>query len=218
MSRGPIGWGTTIGCDPNRSGRYGGGWALQSGRKKRSQTWAGDEFIRSSWIVAGMADILELVVRYVHIVSAILWIGGLGFSVMVLRSAISRVGMPARKDTMLQLIPLSNRFIPRVGISTIIFGTILYLRMGNFDPQILGGTTWGRLMLASLTLAVGLLVFGIGIVRRASERFLRHLNEADCTHGPEVTALQMTSSRGQVIALAWGFFILILMVVATGGL
>ena len=165
-----------------------------------------------------MADILELVVRYAHIASAILWIGGLGFSVMVLRSAISRVGMPARKDTLLQLIPLANRFTPRVAISTVVFGTILYLMMGNFDPQNLWGTTWGRAMLAALILSLGLLIFGIGYVRRAAERMLKHLNEENCTHGPEVAALQMTSSRGQVIALAWGFVILILMVVATGGL
>jgi len=165
-----------------------------------------------------MADVLELVVRFAHIASAILWIGGLGFSVMVLRSAISRVGMAARKDTMLQLIPLANRFIPRVGISTVLLGTILYLMMGNLDPQNLWGTTWGRAMLAALTLSLGLLVYGIGYVRRAAERMLKHLNEENCTHGPEVAALQMTSSRGQVVALAWGFVILILMVVATGGL
>src|SRR5713226_5932129 len=116
-------------------------------------------------------------------------------------SAASRVGMTARKDTLQQLIPIANRFIPRTGASTIVFGTILYLMMGNFDPQILGGTTWGRLMLASLILAVGLLVFGIGIVRRASERMLKHLNEDACTHGPEVAALQMTSTRGQLVAL-----------------
>jgi len=165
-----------------------------------------------------MADIVELVVRYVHIVSAILWIGGLGFSVMVLRSAMSRVGMAARKDTMLQLIPLSNRFIPRVAISTIVFGTILYLLMGNFDPQILWGTRWGLVLLTSLILAVGLLAFGIIVVVTASERILKHLNEDACSHGPEVAALQKTASRGQVIALAWGFFILVLMVVATGAL
>jgi len=165
-----------------------------------------------------MADIVELVVRYVHIVSAILWIGGLGFSVMVLRSAISRVGMPARKDTMQQLIPIANRFIPRTAISTIVFGTILYLLMGNFDPQILWGTRWGLVLLTSLILAVGLLAFGIIVVRTAGERILTHLNEDACSHGPEVAALQKTASRGQVIALAWGFFILVLMVVATGAL
>src|SRR2546426_8135763 len=104
---------------------------------------------------------------------------------------------------MLQLIPLANRFIPRVGISTVLFGTILYLMMGNLDPQNLWGTTWGRAMLAALTLSLGLLVYGIGYVRRAAERMLKHLNEENCTHGPEVAALQMTSSRGQVVALAW---------------
>ena len=68
--------------------------------------------------------------------------------------------MPARKDTMLQLIPLSNRFIPRVAISAIIFGTILYLMMSNFDPQILWGTTWGRVMSFTLTPALlALIVF-----------------------------------------------------------
>jgi uncharacterized membrane protein len=175
-----------------------------------------DGFIRSSWIAAGMVDVLELIVRYAHIVSAILWIGGLGFSVMVLRSAISKVGMPARKEAMIQLIPLANRFIPRVAISTIVFGTILYVMMGNSGD--LWGTTWSLVMLAALVLAVGLLIFGIGIVRRAAERILKHLEEANCTHGPEVAALQKTSNTGQVVALAWGFFILVLMVVATGGL
>src|SRR3989442_3824591 len=146
-----------------------------------------------------MADILELVVRYAHIASAILWIGGLGFSVMVLRSAISRVGMPARKDTLLQLIPLANRFTPRVAISTVVFGTILYLMMGNFDPQNLWGTTWGRAMLAALILSLGLLIFGIGYVRRAAVRMLEHRYEEDCTAGPEDASPQMTSCRGPVV-------------------
>ncbi len=195
-----------------------GDLALQLRRGELLPNWASRRVHLRIVASSRMADIVELVVRYAHIVSAILWIGGLGFSVMVLRSAISRVGMSARKDTMLQLIPIANRFIPRTGASTIVFGTILYLMMGNFDPQILWGTTWGRLMLAALILAVGLLVFGIGIVRRASERMLKHLNEDACTHGPEVAALQNTSSRGQLVALLWGFFILVLMVVATGGL
>src|SRR3989442_1607410 len=104
------------------------------------------------------------------------------------------------------------------GEDFVVLATILYLMMGNFDPQNLWGTTWGRAMLAALILSLGLLIFGIGYVRRAAERMLKPLNEENCTPGPEVAALQMTSSRGQVVALAWGFVILILMVVATGGL
>ena len=165
-----------------------------------------------------MADILTVVVRYAHILSAILWIGGLGFSVMVLRSAISRVGMPARKETLRQLIPIANRFIPMAGAWTIGFGAALYLLMGNFDPSILWGTTWGLDLLVALVLASALLAFGILVVRRASERILVHLNEEACTHGPEVGSLQQRYNRGQVVALSWGLGILGLMVVATGAL
>lgn len=171
-----------------------------------------------SRIAPGMADILEVVVRYAHIVSAILWIGGLGFSVMVLRSVMSRVGMPARKDVMRQLIPVSGRFIPMTGVSTIIFGAFLYLLMGSFDANVLLGTTWGLILFASLVLAVGLLAFGIIVVRGSSERILVHLNEESCGHGAEVGALQRRLNLGQMIALVWGFFILAFMIVATGAL
>src|SRR5207245_2967439 len=115
----------------------------------------------------------------------------------------------------LQLIPLANRFTPRVAISTIVFGTILYLMMGNFDPQNLWGTTWGRAMLAALILSLGLLIFGIGYVLRAAERMLKHLNEENCTHGREVAALQRTSSRGKLGALAWACVMLNSMAVPT---
>lgn len=156
--------------------------------------------------------------RFAHIVSAILWIGALGFSVTVLGPAISRVGMSARKDTLKQLIPIVGRFIPGTGIATIVFGTLLYLLMGNFDPSILWGTMWGLILFTALLLALGLLGFGLVVVIRASKELLGHLNEETCTHGPEVGALQLTFNRGQVVALVWGFGILALMVVATGAL
>ncbi len=163
-----------------------------------------------------MADILTLVVRYAHILSAILWIGGLGFAVLVLGSAIGKINMPSRKEMLKQLIPAANRFLPMVAVSTILFGTILYLLMGNFDSNTLLGMTWGRVILTALILAVGLLTFGLAVVKPASMTILGHLNEEACTHGPEVARLQKLFARGQVIALIWGFVILSLMVYATG--
>ncbi len=165
-----------------------------------------------------MADILFLVVRYAHIISAILWIGGLGFSKMVLGSALSKVDMPARKETLKKLIPIANRFLPRVAASTIVWGAILYLLIGNYNPDNLVGTSWGLVILAALILSTALLVFGIFVVKRSSEAILVHLNEEACSHGPEVGKLQGTFSRGQLIATVWGFVILGLMVVAVAGL
>ena len=59
-----------------------------------------------------MADPLTLAIRYLHIFSAILWIGALGFSVMVLRRVIPRLQMTARKEALRQIIPVMIRFIP----------------------------------------------------------------------------------------------------------
>lgn len=165
-----------------------------------------------------MADLLALVVRYLHIFSAILWIGALGFSVMVLRRVLPRLEMPARKETLRQLIPVVIRFIPATAVLTIAFGAILYLLLGNFDPNVLWGSTWGLALLAALILSLALFAFGLLVVIRASRRILGHLNEAACTHGPEMGRLTKTFNNGQVVALVWGAAILVLMILATEAL
>ncbi len=127
-----------------------------------------------------MADAVLLVVRALHILSAILWIGALGFSVMVLRQVMPRLGMPARKEVLRQLIPVVIRFVPVAAVLTIGFGAVLYLLLGDFDPNALWGTEWGRVLLGSLLLTLALFAFGILVVIRASRRILGHLNEEAC--------------------------------------
>lgn len=165
-----------------------------------------------------MADVVVLVVRYLHILSAILWIGALGFSVMVLRRVVPQLGMPVRKEFLQKLIPVVIRFIPGVAIMTIVFGAVLYLLLGNFDPNVLWGTEWGRVLLVALVLTLALFAFGLLVVIRASRRIVVHLNEEACTHGPEMGRLQKTFNNGQIVALVWGVLILVLMVLATEAL
>lgn len=165
-----------------------------------------------------MADVLTLVVRYLHIVSAILWIGALGFSVMVLRQVIGRLEMPTRKAFLRQMIPAVVRFIPLSAVLTIAFGAILYLVLGNFEPAVLWGSDWGMVILLALVLTLALFAFGILVVIRASHKILGHLNEEACAHQAEMGRLQKTFNRGQVVALVWGVAILALMVIATEAL
>jgi hypothetical protein len=165
-----------------------------------------------------MADVVLLVVRYLHILSAILWIGALGFSVMVLSRVMPRLGMPARKEVLRQLIPVVIRFIPVAAVLTIGFGAVLYLLLGNFDPSVLWGTERGLVLLGALVLTLALFAFGLLVVIRASRRILGHLNEEACSHGAEMGRLQAIFNRGQVVAFVWGVVILSLMVVATEAL
>lgn len=161
-----------------------------------------------------MADLIVIVVLWAHVLAAVLWVGSMGFSVLVLRQVIPRLGMPARREFMQQFLPAVFRFVPVTAVATIVLGTVLYLYQGNFDPVALWGGTWGLLILASLVLTLGLFVFGILVVTRSSRMLLVHLNEQPCTHGPEVGRLQGTFNRGQAIALVWGIVVLALMVVA----
>lgn len=165
-----------------------------------------------------MADVVMLVVRYLHILSAILWIGALGFSVMVLRRVMPRLGMPVRKEVLRQLIPVVIRFIPVAAILTIGFGATLYLILGDFDPNVLWGTNWGLALLGALVLTLALFAFGLLVVIRASRKILVHLNEEACSHGPEMGRLTKTFNTGQVVAFVWGVVILSLMVLATEAL
>lgn len=162
-----------------------------------------------------MVDIIALVVRYVHVFFAILWIGSMGFSVMVLGRVMPRLGMPVGRQFSRQFIPVVLRFVPLSAVMTIASGALLYLFLGNFDPAELWGTSWGLAMIASLVLTLALFAFGIFAVMGASRKLLVHLNEEACTHGPDVGRLQKSFGRGQVISFGLGALVLALMIVAT---
>jgi len=164
-----------------------------------------------------MVDIISLVIRFFHIMFGIAWIGAVMYGVGVMRRAIGRMDVAARKELMKQLIPVVERYLPGSAAMTIIFGLALYLYIGAFDPAVLVGTNWGKIVLTALVLsliafALGM-IFGIGSARK----ILRHLNEEACTHGPEVGKLQKTFNTTQFVNLGLGLVIVALMVVATRG-
>lgn len=164
-----------------------------------------------------MADVVHLVIRFLHIVFGIAWIGAVMYGVAVMRRALGRVDPVARKETMKQLIPVVERYLPGSAAMTIIFGVALYAYLGSFSPALLVGTAWGQILLISLVLA--LLAFSIGMVFGigSARKILAHLNEAACTHGPDVGSLQKRFNTSQFVNLGLGLAIVALMVAATRG-
>ena len=162
-----------------------------------------------------MVDFIALVIRFFHIAFGIAWIGAVFYGVGVLRRALAHMEMPARRETMRHLIPVITRYVPGSAVMTILFGVLLYLYIGAFDVPYLTESTWGRVLLAALVLA--LTAFGIGMVFGigSAKKILVHLNEEACTHGPEVGALQNRFNVSQFIALGLGMAIIALMVIAT---
>jgi hypothetical protein len=165
-----------------------------------------------------MADVIALTVRFFHIAFGIMWVGAIMYGVGVIRIALGRVDMAARKETMKHLIPVVTRYVPGSAVMTILMGAVLYLYMGGFDTDVLIGSDWGRVLLSTLVLA--LVAFGIGMVFGvgSAKKILAHLQEAACTHGPEVGALQKRFNLAQFVVLGLGLWIIALMVVATRGI
>jgi uncharacterized membrane protein len=162
-----------------------------------------------------MADPVALLLRFFHIAFGIAWIGGMMYGVGVLRRALAQVEMPVRKETMRRVIPIMTQYLPGSAAMTILFGFVLYLWMGSFEPAVLVESAWGRTLLAALVLALTAFAIGIAVGVRGARRMLVHLNEEACTHGPEVAALQKRFNISQFTGLGIGLLIVALMVVAT---
>src|SRR2546427_5644389 len=134
--------------------------------------------------------VVAVVLRFFHIMFGIAWIGAVMYGVGVMRRALGKMDPAARKETMKRLIPVVERYLPGSAAMTIIFGVALYLYMGSFDPAVLIGIPWGKILLTALVLALVSfalgMIFGIG----SAKKILVHLNEETCTHGLEIGALQ----------------------------
>ena len=161
-----------------------------------------------------MADVFQIVLRYLHILFGILWIGGAAYAVFVVRVAMQRMPPPARKEVVRHLSPVAIHYIPVAAVMTIAFGAILYLVLGGFSANLLVGTLWGQILLTALILASATFAFGMIVVVGGAKRMLAHVHEESCTHLEEMTALSRRFNRGQIVIVALGFGIIALMVLA----
>ncbi len=159
-----------------------------------------------------MVDLVALTLRYLHIAFGIAWIGGLAYGVGVLRLALPRADPPASQGVLRHLIPIAIRYIPFAAVMTILFGAVLYLYMGVFDPAILLGSIWGLLLLSSLLLALGTFAYGTVWGIGSAKKFLTHLEEEACDHRDVVVGLQRRFNRVQIGALVLGLIIIGIMV------
>ena len=161
-----------------------------------------------------MADLLALALRYLHIVFGVAWIGAVFYSVAVLRTAMGRVDMDARRKTMKALLPVAIHYVPIAAVLTIVFGALLYAHLGAYSLDYMLSSTWGQTIFGAMVLT--LVTFGLGmfLVVGGSRKIAVHLAEETCTHATEVGTLQERTNLGQLTVLVLGMVLLALMVSA----
>lgn len=101
-------------------------------------------------------DTLDLVVRIIHIVAGVIWVGGIVYAGMIVGRRLSAAPPQVRGPAMGAIGPTGYRFLVWSGVVTIVFGLWNGYLMGgsDFGNQ---GDAWRNLMTVGLLFAVAML-------------------------------------------------------------
>jgi uncharacterized membrane protein len=118
-------------------------------------------------------DILQVILRILHIVFGVFWVGTVFFSVIILQPRLKALGPAIQNPVMGALMPLIT---PLMMVSAIILiGTgialVLIMRWGALDTLFVTG--WGWSILLSFVTSMAAAIIGFGVVVPAGLRMAK---------------------------------------------
>lgn len=165
-----------------------------------------------------MDVLLRVIVQWMHVTAAVLWIGGGFYTLLVQLPAMLAAPPQARGPAMAQLAPRQIRYILRVAEITLVTGLLNLVVSGR--AQQLGepfGSRWAVVLLIGIILGIGLYAFVRAVVVPLTERMLALGPKAaagDTTAAAEAGALVGRLRRIGYGQLAVGLVIILAMVAA----
>lgn len=106
--------------------------------------------------------LLTWLLRYGHVVSAAIWLGGYALLALVLLPRLARQPNELYQTVLIAVV----RLLTYAGTATILFGLFLITRTRGFNTILRGGE-WGGIVLSCLVIAIILLGIGDGVLRPA---------------------------------------------------
>lgn len=106
--------------------------------------------------------IVTWLVRYGHVLSGSMWLGGYAMLAMVVMPRLQRHAA----EPLLSITMAAVRLLSYVGTATILFGLLLITRTRGF-ATILHGGEWSGIVVSCLLIAIALLGIGDGLLRPA---------------------------------------------------
>lgn len=106
--------------------------------------------------------VVTWLVRYGHVLSGAIWVGGYALLAMVVMPRLQKeVTAPLLRVTIAAV-----RLLSYVGTATILFGLLLITRTRGFATVLRGGE-WSGIVISCLVIAIMLLGIGDGVLRPA---------------------------------------------------
>ena len=123
------------------------------------------------------AVVLSLVLHWLHLSAVVIWIGALGFNIMILTPNLKRVDLTNRSKLMSQVIP---SFLKLVWISiAIIVSTGLYrVAFVNNMTQLsdFTDTSYGLSLIVKISLVISMLAIAAIITLRLAPKIISHVS------------------------------------------
>lgn len=121
--------------------------------------------------------VLNLVLHWLHLTAVVLWIGGLGFNLMLLMPNLKRVDLTNRSKLVSQVMP---NFLRLVWITiAIIVATGLYrVAFVNNMTELsdFTGTSYGLSLIAKMWIVVAMIILAAIITLRLAPKIVSHLS------------------------------------------
>ena len=105
-----------------------------------------------------MDVVFRIAVQWLHVTSAVLWIGGGFYTVLVQLPALLATPAPARGAALAQFVPRQFRYIFRVAEFTIVTGLLNLFVSGRGGELLRLDTRWSWAILVGIVLAVGIYI------------------------------------------------------------
>ncbi len=153
---------------------------------------------------------LRVIVDWLHLAAAVIWIGGIHYHAVILAPALRRLE-PQARNALVQKVQASFSRIVWISIVLLVLAGGMKATWRGVWPMIFHnayGTVFGVKMIVVLSMIVVAAVFSFGIGRRFQA--LMASSEDDDRFAAEVGALQAKMAALVRINLALGFVILFL--------
>jgi len=160
-----------------------------------------------------------VIMAWLHIFTALGWLGAVMFFVMVLRPTMAKLSPPARGELVGKLMPRYARYVISFGVLTLIFGAILALQevdgnLSAFSPA----TAWGLRMTWGMSFAVLALLTGLIVTLPTALKMGRLMSGLQTSPQgqtpPEILRLEKRISGSGFAVMTLLILALILMVAA----
>lgn len=163
-----------------------------------------------------MGDALDAILRYTHIITAVMWVGGIFLWSMLIAPTITRRAPPqAAGPVMRALVPRITRYMSIAGIVAILSGVaLIYSIWGDFRTGFetpTGG--YGIAMTLGLLGAVVMMLVAIFYIMPSAKKMLAIPPPAPgAAPSPEIPALQKRLVIGGSVNMLLGTLVLVTMV------